>query len=250
MNKTLIKTVVVTGGSKGIGRAIVELYLNEGYKVISISRNNFINLSSNHHHLCADLSSWDSAELLSDKILTVTNGVDVLVNNVGRSDWKSLEEITSEFISEMINLNLLSYFSMSQALLPIFNKNAVITNISSMAAKRGSANNSVYSATKFAINGMTQSLAKELGPRGIRVNALCPVLVRSEGLEEALVKKYAPAHDIDVELFFKNFSDQQAALKRLPTALEVANFCFFLSSDRAQAITGQCINVDCGVFPQ
>lgn len=247
---SLKKTSVVTGGSLGIGRAIVELYLDEGYEVISISRNDFMRISNAHHHICCDLSRWDEVLELRAKLASITDGVDVLVNNVGRSEWKSIEEVTSEFFNDLFNLNVGSYFSVTQSLLPILRKNSVITNISSMAGKRGSANNSIYSATKFAINGMTQSLAKELGPRGIRVNALCPVLVRSIGLEEALIKKSAPAHELGIAEFIKNFTLQQSALGRLPTASDVANFAFFLSSDRAQAITGQCINVDCGVFPQ
>lgn len=246
----LKKTTVVTGGSMGIGKAITQLYLEEGYQVISVSRNDFKTLGDSHHHICCDLSKWDNALQLSAKLASVVDGVDVLINNVGRSEWKGIEEITPRFFNDLFSLNVGSYFSVTQALLPILRKNSVITNISSMAGKRGSANNSVYSATKFAINGMTQSLAKELGPRGIRVNALCPVLVRSIGLEEALIKMSAPAHDCGVEEFLKNFALHQAALGRLPTALEVANFAFFLSSDRAQGITGQCINVDCGVFPQ
>jgi 3-oxoacyl-[acyl-carrier protein] reductase/meso-butanediol dehydrogenase/(S,S)-butanediol dehydrogenase/diacetyl reductase len=234
----------------GIGNAITQLYLKEGYQVISVSRNEFNKLSDSHHHICCDLSKWDDALQLGIKIASVVDGVDVLINNVGRSEWKSIEEITPGFFNELFSLNVGSYFSVIQTLLPFFKNNSVITNISSMAGKRGSANNSIYSATKFAINGMTQSLAKELGPRGIRVNALCPVLVRSIGLEDALIKMGAPAHDCGVEEFLNNFALHQAALGRLPTALEVANFAFFLSSDRATSITGQCINVDCGVFPQ
>ena len=250
MDISLKKTAVVTGGSMGIGKAIVELYLEEGYQVISVSRHNFEAPNPSHHHLCCDLSNWDDVLQLGARISSMVDGLDVLINNVGRSEWKSIEEITPSFFSELFNLNVGSYFSVIQALLPIFKNTSVITNISSMAGKRGSANNSVYSASKFAIHGMTQSLAKELGPRGIRVNALCPVLVRSAGLEEALIKKSAPAHDAGVDEFLQNFALHQAALGRLPTALEVANFAFFLSSDRANGITGQCINVDCGVFPQ
>jgi len=88
-----------------------------------------------------------------------------------------------------------------------------------------------------------------LGPRGIRVNAVCPVLVSTKGLLDALNSPFSPAKGNAIE-FINVFTDQNAALKRLPTAAEIASFCVYLSSDLATAITGQCINVDCGVFPQ
>jgi 3-oxoacyl-[acyl-carrier protein] reductase/meso-butanediol dehydrogenase/(S,S)-butanediol dehydrogenase/diacetyl reductase len=124
-----------------------------------------------------------------------------------------------------------------------------IINISSMAAKRGSANNAMYCATKFGMNGLTQSLCKELGPKQIRINALCPVLIETEGLMEALSEPDAPGGD-DAQAFLKNFRTANSALGRLPTGADVSNMTVFLASTAASGITGQCINVDCGVFPQ
>jgi NAD(P)-dependent dehydrogenase (short-subunit alcohol dehydrogenase family) len=123
-------------------------------------------------------------------------------------------------------------------------------NVSSLAGKRGSANNSAYCAAKFAVNGMTQSLAKELGPRGIRVNAVCPVYVETEQLRVALSEPASPANGQDVEGYLAAFASTQTALGRLPTAQEVAETVWFLASDAASAITGQCLNVDCGTLPQ
>jgi len=137
-----------------------------------------------------------------------------------------------------------------QAAAPHLHPGGAIVNISSMAGKRGTAHNAVYCAAKFGVNGVTQALAKELGPRGIRVNALCPVLIRTEGLVEALQEEYSPARTKGVDRFLEEFTSANAALGRLPTAADVAEFCLFLSSGKAAAITGQCINVDCGVFPQ
>jgi 3-oxoacyl-[acyl-carrier protein] reductase/meso-butanediol dehydrogenase/(S,S)-butanediol dehydrogenase/diacetyl reductase len=126
---------------------------------------------------------------------------------------------------------------------------ASVINISSIAGKRGSSNNSAYVATKFAMNGLTQSLAKEVGSRGIRVNGVCPVLISTAGLMEALKSPSGPAKGNGAE-FISKFANENAALKRLPTGAEVAALCIFLSSDAASAITAQNINVDCGVFPQ
>ena len=123
-----------------------------------------------------------------------------------------------------------------------------ILNISSLAAKRGTSNNSAYSATKFGVTGLTQSLCKELGPKGIRVNAVCPVLVETPGLIAALNSDKSPA-GLDLSKFLNDFAKNQSALGRLPTINEVAELCLFLSSEKASGITGQSINIDCGVLP-
>ena len=102
-------------------------------------------------------------------------------------------------------------------------------------------------ATKFGMNGMTQSLAKEFGPSGIRVNGVCPVLIPTPGLMTALESKYAPGGDNPIE-WMQKFAREQTALHRLPTGKEVADACMMLVN--TTAITGQNINVDCGVFPQ
>ena len=127
--------------------------------------------------------------------------------------------------------------------------NSSIINISSLAGKRGSTNNSAYVASKFGVNGLTQSLAKEFGSRNIRVNAVCPVLISTQGLLKALNHDDAPGRG-DPKKFIKNFTKSNSALLRMPTALEVGQTCVYLASENASAITGQCINVDCGVLPQ
>ena len=123
-------------------------------------------------------------------------------------------------------------------------------NISSLAGKRGSSNNAVYCATKFGVNGITQALAKELGPRGIRVNAVCPVYVETDRIRSALSGADSPAQGQDVDAYLAAFAATQTALGRLPLAEEVARVVYFLASPAASAITGQCINVDCGTLPQ
>ena len=160
-----------------------------------------------------------------------------------------IEEIDDEFFDHLIDTNLKSVIWGCKSAVSAMNENGAIINISSLAGKRGSSNNAVYCATKFGVNGVTQSLAKELGPRGIRVNALCPVLVKTDGLMAALREDYSPGTG-DPESFLETFLKSNAALGRLPTSLEVGQTALFLAGDQATAITGQCINVDCGVFPQ
>ena len=125
-----------------------------------------------------------------------------------------------------------------------------IINISSIAGKRGSANNSIYCASKFGVNGITQSLSKELGQKNIRVNAICPVYIPTTGLKYALKNKTSPTKGKNINKYLKDFTNQNSSLKNLPSAEDVANFCFYLSSKDSKNITGQCINIDSGVLPQ
>jgi NAD(P)-dependent dehydrogenase (short-subunit alcohol dehydrogenase family) len=244
------KTVLITGGSSGIGSVIVDRFLDSGYFVISVSRGASKARSGHHIHIQTDLSEWDNCIGLYSEVAKKISKLDVLVNNVGRSGWKALGNVSRSFFEEMFNLNVGSYFAVTQSMLPLLVSGSVVINVSSMAGKRGSANNSVYSASKFAINGFTQSLSKELGPKGIRVNALCPVLIRSQGLDMALVEEDAPAFNKGISKFLDEFKSTQSALNRLPEAIDVANAALWLASKNMNAVTGQCINIDCGVFPQ
>jgi 3-oxoacyl-[acyl-carrier protein] reductase/meso-butanediol dehydrogenase/(S,S)-butanediol dehydrogenase/diacetyl reductase len=192
----------------------------------------------------------ESAHLrLAQQAIERAGTLDVYINNAGLSGWRAIEAIDEEFFDLLIDTNLKGALWGCKAAAGGMSAGGSIINISSLAGKRGTPNNSVYCASKFAMNGMTQALAKELGPRGIRVNALCPVLIPTEGLIEALAGPHAPAKS-DPRAFIEKFAVENAALKRLPTGAELAAMCVFLASTAASAITGQCINVDCGVLPQ
>ena len=117
-------------------------------------------------------------------------------------------------------------------------KNVSIINISSIAGKRGSKNNSAYSASKFGVNGLTQSLSKEFGLRNIRVNAICPVLVKTKGLIKALYETSSPAQS-NPKKFIDKFRIENAALNHLPTASEVADLCYYLGSENSSAINAK-----------
>ena len=164
-------------------------------------------------------------------------------------DWKPISKIDENFLEDILNTNLKSVFWGCKAASAAMKANSSIINISSLAGKRGSTNNSAYVASKFGVNGLTQSLAKEFGSRNIRVNAVCPVLISTQGLLKALNHDDAPGKG-DPKKFIKNFTKSNSALLRMPTALEVGQTCVYLASENASAITGQCINVDCGVLPQ
>lgn len=246
------KTVVITGGNRGIGLSITEAFINAGYFVIVGSRQE-MGLGSRFggqvSFVPSDVRDESAHRRLADVAVEKTGTLDVYINNAGFSEWRPIAEIDEKFLDELIGTNLKGAFWGCKAASSAMHDGGCIINISSIAGKRGSANNSAYCASKFGVNGLTQALAKEVGPRGIRVNAVCPVLIPTEGLIEALKSPYAPAKG-DPDGFISKFAVDNAALKRLPTGSEVAAMCVFLVSGAASAITGQCINVDCGVFPQ
>lgn len=245
-------TAVVTGGSKGIGFAIVENLLSNGWNVVSGSRtSNDLPKSANQDnylHVKGDVRNSEFHEKLAQSAIDKFETLNSYVNNAGYSEWRSLEEIDGLFLNHIFETNLFSYFYGSRAASKYIKVGSLI-NISSIAGKRGSINNSAYVATKFGVEGLTQSLAKELGPKGIRVNAICPVLIETPGLRTALSAQASPNQGKNTEKFLNEFAQNQSALNRLPTLQEVSDLCLYLMSDKSSGITGQSINVDCGVLP-
>jgi len=246
------KTVVITGGNRGIGLSITQAFVDAGYAVFVGARQE-AGLASRFGDkvvfVPTDVRDQAAHVHLVKAAVDSTGRLDVFVNNAGYSEWRPISEIDDAFLEDIIATNLKGAFWGCKAAVAAMVEGGSIVNISSIASKRGSANNSAYVATKFAMNGLTQSLAKEVGPRGIRVNGVCPVLIPTDGLLEALKSPYGPAQG-DGAGFIAKFALDNAALKRLPTGPEVAAMCLFLASDAASAVTAQNINVDCGVFPQ
>lgn len=243
--------VVVLGGSRGIGLDISEAFVRAGYFTVIASRTppEKPRTPDTSEFLPCDATSRDQVQALAVTVERNFGIPHAWVNNVGVSAWRSLDRIDSDFLDEMLAVNLKSTFWGSQAAAHVMSQQGgSITNISSLAGKRGTANNSVYCAAKFGVNGLTEALAKELGSSGVRVNAICPVLVMTDGLREALESRTSPAAG-DVDNFVKTFTDREAPLGRLPTGADVADMAVFLASQAASSITGQCINVDCGVLP-
>ena len=247
------RTIIVTGGGRGLGAWLTRAFYDAGDRVLIASRSD--------HGLAAALgdrvrSFRCDARIPSDlrgavaAALDWTGRLDVFLCNCGQSAWRPLADIDEAFWGELLATNLTATLFGAQAAAPALGDGGTIINVSSLAGKRGSANNAAYCAAKFGVNGLTQALAKELGPRGIRVNAVCPVYIRTEGLMEALADPMSPAAGQDVGGYLDTFTRTQTALGRLPMGHEVAAACLFLASAAASAITGQCINVDCGVMPQ
>ena len=248
----MTKSVVITGGSKGIGLELVKLYAEKGFKVISGSRTKYDDFDSainaNIKEIIMDVTKPESHEELVNEAIKQTGKLDVYINNAGFSEWRTLQDIDTKFLESMFSTNVFGYFWGTKAAAKVMNPGSSIINISSLAARRGTSNNSAYSASKFAITGLTQSIAKEIGKSGIRVNAICPVLIETPGLIDALKSENAPSLGQPTE-FLEQFALTQTALGRLPNSKDVAELCYFLTSESASAITGQSINVDCGVLP-
>jgi NAD(P)-dependent dehydrogenase (short-subunit alcohol dehydrogenase family) len=246
------KTAVITGGNRGIGLGITEAFVAAGYHVVVGARQEAglrDRFGERVTFVASDVRNESAHHELVSRAVQLGGGLDVYVNNAGFSAWRPIENIDDAFLDDLLATNLKGAFWGCKAAARAMQQGSSIINISSIAGKRGTPNNSAYCASKFGMNGLTQALAKELGPRGIRVNALCPVLIATDGLVEALQGPFAPGKD-DPHGFIAKFGMENAALKRLPTAGEVGATCTFLASQAAAAITGQCLNVDCGVLPQ
>jgi len=247
------RVVVITGGTKGIGKAIVRAFwLNGDYVLIGARSEAAVTREFNGRVRFCKTDVRREADLhnLVKTALAWKKRLNIFINCAGYSQWRPIEKVDQDFLNGMLDTNLKGTLLGCKAAVSVLKRGGAIINVSSLAGKRGSANNSVYCASKFAVNGITQALAKELGSRGIRVNAVCPVYVKTDGLIEALADKYSPAQGQDMDLFLNNFAQDNAALKRLPSGDEVGQACLFLASQQASAITGQCINVDCGVMVQ
>jgi 3-oxoacyl-[acyl-carrier protein] reductase/meso-butanediol dehydrogenase/(S,S)-butanediol dehydrogenase/diacetyl reductase len=243
--------VVITGGTRGIGRAIVNAFVADGAMVVVGARNSAPKLENSAVSFRrTDVRDPVEVQALVDHCVALHGGIDVMVNNAGISIWRTLDKVDPAFWSRIVDTNLAGTMWGCQAAAARMVEGGAIVNIASLAGKRGSANNSVYCASKFGVVGLTQALAKELGPRGIRVNAVCPVYVRTDTLVSNLRGDHPDQPEADPHGFLDRFAKRSTALGRLPTAEDVARVSLFLASVAASSITGQNLNVDCGTMPQ
>ena len=187
-----MKTVLVTGGSRGIGKCIVENLAKDGFNVVlnynkSEKQAKQIQKELSEQginiEICkADVSKREEVKKLVKFTLSKFKNIDILINNAGIAKLQMFNDITDEDWNEMLNTNLNSVFYTTQEVLPnmIHNKNGCIINISSIWGVVGASCEVAYSVSKAGINGMTKSLAKELGLSNIRVNAIAPGVIDTE----------------------------------------------------------------------
>ena len=243
------KVVLVTGGGRDIGKAIALKLASEGAKVvINYSQSEeaakqtlqeIKNAKGEAAIFKADLTK--SSEVMKLKDFCVTNfgdRLDILINNAGGIiGRKKLIEQDEAFYDEVMNLNFKSIFLMTRAFIDIIPAGGCIVNVSSQAARDGGGGGaSLYAASKGAITTYTRGLAKELGPSGIRVNAVCPGLIGTT------------FHDKFTSSEVRKNVSASTPLRREGTAEEVANLVAFLASNDASFITGANYDINGGLF--
>ena len=242
----MAQTVLITGGSRGIGRAAARLFAENGCNVAV----NYRLSAAKAEELCgelrregaraiaiqADVAVRADVDRMVRQIGEEFGGVDVLVNNAGIAQQKLFTDITPEEWERMLAVNLTGMFHCCQAVLPcmIHRKSGRIVNLSSMWGVTGGSCEVHYSAAKAGVIGLTKALAKELGPSHITVNCVAPGVIDTDML--------APLSSSDCAALA-----EETPLMRLGTPLEVAHAIFFLASDHAAFITGQVLSPNGGL---
>ena len=235
-----MKTVLITGGSRGIGRAMVEKFTAEGYSVAFTYKNSDalaeeLSRSTGALAIKADNGVASDIENAVSTVREKLGDVDVLINNAAISSFDVFTDISLEKWNEMLSVNLTGAFLYSKLLIPAMVRNGGgrIINISSVWGITGSSCEVHYSVTKAALIGMTKALAKELGPSGITVNAIAPGVIDTEmngclSEEDMVVLK------------------DETPLMRIGRADEIADAALYLASPKASFITGEVINISGG----
>lgn len=246
------KLVIITGGTKGIGYAISQEFLKNNWKVIVTGRSETLHIKKNKNRylkfIKMDVTKENDMIRLYKEAIKWSKNINCVINCAGVSSWMPIGSVDNTFIDKIFETNIKGVIWSCKHASHYLKSGSSIINISSIASKRGSKNNSIYCASKFAVNGITQSLSRELGEKNIRVNGVCPVNILTEGLKDAFKSNYSPVNK-NTLFYLKEFTKQQSALSKLPTKEDIANFCYFLASDKARYITGQSFNIDSGVMP-
>ena len=238
-----MKTVLVSGGSKGLGAAIVEAYLAAGYRVATFSRSETGQVATwrerhgdNFHFATLDLTDREATRDYVKTLSSSFGAVDILVNNASMANTSLLALASDESIEDLVDLNLKGTFyltrQVSREMLSL--GWGRIINISSIIGLSGYRGLSVYGATKAGMDGFTRALARELGARNITVNSVAPGYLTTEMTEELDDKQQRQI-------------SKRTPLGRLGTPEDVTGLVLFLSGDAGAFITGQVLVVDGGI---
>ncbi len=238
------KIAIVTGGSRGIGYATVEAFLAEGASVVlCASRQETADraaakLKEAHPQavvegIWPDLSDYAQVKEAFDKAAQKYGRIDILVNNAGVSESTPFSKYTEELMDRVLDLNIKGVYNCTKAACVYMDeqKSGVILNTSSMVSLYGQPAGIAYPTSKFAVNGFTLSLARELGPKGIRVNAVAPGITNTDMMQAV------PKEVIEPMI-------AQIPLRRMGEPEDIANAFVFLASQKASYITGVVLSVD------
>lgn len=234
------KIAIITGGGRGIGKAITHRYLDEGATVIIAELNEQFGKetadSIGGHFVKTDISDEDSVSSLFKYVKTKFSRLDILVNNAGILQDSTLKKMDPSQFDSVININLRGTYLCGKAAANIMVEqgSGVILNAASVVAHNGNFGQTNYVASKAGVIGMTKVWARELGKDGIRVNAIAPGFIKTDmtaGMPEKIIRMMG----------------DKVPLKRWGKPEDVANAYTFLASDLASYITGTVLNVDGGV---
>lgn len=230
-----MKTVLITGGARGIGRAIAEDFARDHRVAITYNSTPpapLLNVHPNIHPIKADLSQPNAPATIITDVLSTFGHLDVIVNNAGTLEMTALDAVDPDLEAYQLAVNLVAPMALLAAAVPNLKRGASIVNISSGNAVLPALGASGYSASKSALNTWTRGAAKELGAKGIRVNAVAPgAIERSESPRPPeLIAKFV----------------EMTALGRHGVPEDIAKAVRFLASDDAGFITGEILNVSGG----
>lgn len=236
------KVTIITGGTRGIGIETVRTFCENGAKVILFgSRKETVDKAVEQLTIegkevdgyYPNLNDYNEVEKVIKEIHDKYGCIDILINNAGISADKKIEDTTSEDFSKIMDLNVNAMFNVSKAVVPYMKENngGVILNTSSMVSIYGQPSGVGYPASKFAVNGLTRSLARELAPFNIRVNAVAPGITKTDMVAKLPEEMIAPLI-------------KTIPLGRIGEPKDIANAFLFLASDMASYITGVILQVD------
>ena len=236
------KVAVITGGTRGIGLETVKLFKENQAEVVLFGskeesvikaitelKNEGIDVKGYY----PNLNNIEEIEKVIKEIMAAYGHIDILINNAGISANKKIEDTSAEDFASIMNLNVNAMFNTTKIVVPYMKENGggVILNTSSMVSIYGQPSGAGYPASKFAVNGLTKSLARELAPFNIRVNAVAPGVTKTDMIAGLPEEQIAPII-------------KTIPLGRIGEPRDIANAFLFLASDMASYVTGEILSVD------